>query len=128
MSRGGPLSTRFGQLPPIDSSVMVARKRVGSFEVSRSEVVGSAVDGEVVAVNLDSGSHYNVAGAGTDIWVAVEQAASAEEVANRLAHRYDGLDDIAAAVTRFMDELEELLLVDPVHDVREQGWPQAEAD
>jgi Coenzyme PQQ synthesis protein D (PqqD) len=150
---------------------MTAKRGVDRFEVSRPEVVGSVVDGEVVAINLDTGSYYNIAGAGTDVWVAVEQPASAEEVTARLACRYEApVDEIAAAVTRFMQELraeglirpaeadgtgaepsagdlladgrgafsppvlekftdmEDLLLVDPVHDVSERGWPHVEAD
>lgn len=149
---------------------MAVGRGVDRFEVSRPEVVGSVVDGEVVAINLDTGSYYNIAGAGTDVWVAVERAASAREVTARLAHRYDApVDEIAAAVTRFMEELraeglirpaeadapgaeppaddlpsggrttfsppvlekftemEDLLLVDPVHDVSERGWPHVEA-
>lgn len=149
---------------------MVAQR----FEVSRPEVVGSVVDGEVVAINLDTGSYYNIAGSGTDVWVAVEHAASADEITAGLARRYDApVDDIATAVTRFMQELraeglirpaeadagdapdpvhgagdtrsktpagfsppvlekftdmEDLLLLDPVHDVTDRGWPHVEAD
>lgn len=142
-----------------------------SFELSRPAVVASVVDGEVVAINLDTGSYYNVAGSGTDIWTAVEGTASAEEIAARLAYRYDAsVDEVTVAVTRFMDELlaeglirpaeatgqhaarpaddppsatrdvfsppvlekftdmEDLLLVDPVHDVSERGWPHMESD
>jgi Coenzyme PQQ synthesis protein D (PqqD) len=144
---------------------------VKRFEVSRPAVVGSIVDGEVVAINLDTGSYYNIAGAGTDVWAAVEHTASAEEIIARLAQRYRvPADEITPAVTRFMDELvaeslirpagsddqheqaatgdlptdgaaafsppvlekftdmEDLLLVDPVHDVSERGWPHVEAD
>jgi hypothetical protein len=144
---------------------------VHRFEVNRPAVVASIVDGEVVAINLDTGSYYNIAGAGTDVWVAVERAASAREVTARLAHHYRAsVTEIAPAVTRFMDELlaeglirpagadapgaepsardlpsdgqdefsppilekftdmEDLLLVDPVHDVSDRGWPHVEAD
>jgi Coenzyme PQQ synthesis protein D (PqqD) len=149
----------------------VGERRVDRVEVSRPEVVGSVVDGEVVAINLDTGSYYNIAGVGTDVWTAVEGSASVEEVTSRLAHRYNApIDEIAAAVTRFIDELlaeglirpaeadgahaepaagdlpsedqaafsppvlekftdmEDLLLLDPVHDVTERGWPHVEAD
>jgi Coenzyme PQQ synthesis protein D (PqqD) len=144
---------------------------IDRFEVSRPEVVGSVVDGEVVAINLDTGSYYNISGAGTDVWAAVEQAASAQEVAARLAHRFGvRVDEIAASVAAFMEELlteglirpadrgaagteptagdvsadgkasfsppvlekftdmEDLLLVDPVHDVTDRGWPHVEAE
>jgi hypothetical protein len=150
---------------------MAVGPAVDRFEVSRPEVVGSVVDGEVVAINLDTGSYYNISGAGTAVWVAVERAASAQEVAARLAHRFDvPVDEIGTSVTRFMEELlaeglirpaepdapgadpsasdlppdgpaafsppvlekftdmEDLLLVDPVHDVSERGWPHVEAD
>lgn len=139
------------------------------FVVSRPDVVGSVVDGEVVAINLATGSYYNIAGSGTDVWATVEQVASTDEVIARLAQRYEQtVEEIAGAVTPFMDELlaegliravgnadpeqradeplsevegafsppvlekftdmEDLLLVDPVHDVSERGWPHVEAD
>jgi Coenzyme PQQ synthesis protein D (PqqD) len=141
------------------------------FEISRPAVVGSIVDGEVVAINLDTGSYYNIAGSGTDVWAAVERSASAEEVVARLVRRYRvAADEITPEVTRFMDalraegliratesdghhaepttvdqfvdggaafsppvlekftDMEDLLLVDPVHDVSERGWPHVEAD
>jgi hypothetical protein len=150
---------------------MAAGRDLDRFEVSRPEVVGSVVDGEVVAINLDTGSYYNIAGAGTDVWVAVERAASAQEVTARLADRYDvPVDELGGAVTRFMEELhaeglirpavdeapsaepsagdlpsdrraafsppvlekftemEDLLLMDPVHDVTDRGWPHVETD
>lgn len=149
---------------------MVTGHEVDRFEVSRPEVVSSVVDGEVVAINLDTGSYYNIAGAGTDVWTAVEGLATVDEVSARLAHRYRlPVDEISAAVTPFVDELlteglirpaetdgshqaaerdgppggdaafsppvlekftdmEDLLLVDPVHDVSERGWPNVEAD
>jgi hypothetical protein len=150
---------------------MVLERGQDRFEVSRPEVVGSVVDGEVVAINLDTGSYYNISGAGTDVWVAFEGAASVNEVTVRLADRYDApVDEIAATVTRFMGEqraeglirpaegnrsgdapsangpispsrdafsppvlekftdMEDLLLVDPVHDVSERGWPHMEGD
>jgi len=149
----------------------MAVREMDRFEVSRPEVVGSVVDGEVVAINLDTGSYYNISGAGTDVWRAVEQAASAQEVAARLAHRFGvRVDEIVASVTTFMEELlteglirpagpgaagteptagdvsseghasfsppvlekftdmEDLLLVDPVHDVTDRGWPHVEAE
>ena len=150
---------------------MVTGHEVDRYEVSRPEVVSSVVDGEVVAINLDTGSYYNIAGVGTDVWTSVEGSATVDEVSARLAHRYRlPVDEISAAVTPFVDELlteglirpaktegsdhaatagarppdgdaafsppvlekftdmEDLLLVDPVHDVSERGWPNVEAD
>jgi hypothetical protein len=149
----------------------MAVREMDRFEVSRPEVVGSVVDGEVVAINLDTGSYYNISGAGVDIWAAVEQTASAPEVTARLARRFGmAADEIATAVNGFMEELvaealirpadgvatggecsaddapsdgqvaftrpvlekftdmEDLLLVDPVHDVTDRGWPHVEAE
>jgi hypothetical protein len=148
---------------------VVGRSGTERFVVSRPDVVGSVVDGEVVAINLVTGSYYNIAGSGTDVWATVERVASTDEVIARLANRYEHpVEEIAAAVTPFMDELlveglirpagnaeteqradeplsevggafsppvlekftdmEDLLLVDPVHDVSERGWPHVEAD
>jgi hypothetical protein len=150
---------------------MAERLRVDRFEVSRPAVVSSVVDGEVVAINLDTGSYYNIAGAGTDVWMVLEGAASEDEVTTRLADRYHvPVDEIAAVVSPFLSELlteglirpaegrgphaeptagdlrendqaafsppvlekftdmEDLLLVDPVHDVTERGWPHVEAE
>lgn len=146
-------------------------RAIDRFELSRPEVVGSVVDGEVVAINLDTGSYYNISGAGTDVWAVIEQTASIQEVTGRLAHHFGlPVDEITDAVTPFVQELlseglirpadpgatgaehstdeipsdggaafsppvlekftdmEDLLLVDPVHDVTDRGWPHVEAD
>jgi Coenzyme PQQ synthesis protein D (PqqD) len=150
---------------------MPVGRRTDRFEVSRPEVVGSVVDGEVVAINLDTGSYYNISGSGADVWVAVERTASAQEVTARVAHCFGvPVDDISDSVIDFMEQLlseglirpadpgatgaepsagdprsdggaafsppvlekftdmEDLLLVDPVHDVTDRGWPHVEAD
>jgi hypothetical protein len=140
-----------------------------SVKINLPQIVHEAFDDEVVIVNLDSGNYYSLEGPGAEIWQLIEKGADSGMIASSLENRYDGSrDDIDAAVTRLLDDLEsekivtladssgangvhpdagetgtgtgkprftapvlnrftdmqELLLLDPVHDVDETGWPR----
>lgn len=116
-------------------------------------------DGEIVAINLDTGIYYSVKGAAALVWNDLIDGHSVEA----LLERTQGNDQIHAAMAPFVDELvatglmrhssiarqptgpariataaasmdapvlepfgdmQDLLLLDPVHEVDEQvGWP-----
>jgi hypothetical protein len=133
------------------------------FRVNTPAVIHQLLDGEVIVVNLDTGTYYSLAGTAADIWTSVEEGASVGEAVEQLVDRYDAPPAIVEpAVTRFVGELEaeelilaadrdvrraratangaaklpfaepalqkftdmqELLLLDPIHEVDERGWP-----
>lgn len=63
-------------------------------------------DGEMVAVNFDSGKYYGLKGCASDIWRLLETPTTTQEVVASLASMYDKQpDDIAVPTAQFMDQL-----------------------
>lgn len=116
----------------------------------RPEVVHETVDGEVVIIHLGTGVYYSIRGRGVGLWegaaagatadrlsrIAPDEAASflgnleAEGLIERISDGEDTWRDNGEPVNeppvleRFTD-MEDLLLLDPVHEVDDQGWPHA---
>ena len=142
------------------------------FVVNSPSVVSEVIDGEVVIMNLTSGNYYSSEQTGAAIWGWIEEGRSLEAIARLVSERYDvGPEDVAAALTTFVDRLieeklvrevtaaaplaaeagetartpltrerfvspqlqvysdmQDLLLLDPIHDVDDTGWPQPKSD
>ncbi|HEX4521318.1 MAG TPA: PqqD family protein [Gaiellaceae bacterium] len=139
------------------------------FKVNTPPVIHQTLDGEVIVVDLDSGTYFSIAGTGAEVWAAVEAGLELDQTIELMAGRYDAdRTRIAEAVTRFVDELaeqkliapaeqaaaapavapmpsngtaafedpvlnrytdmQELLMLDPIHEVDEQGWPNRGLD
>lgn len=131
-----------------------------------SRVVRETFDDEVIIINLDSGSYYSLDEVGARIWGLLEEGATEQRIAQRMALAYDGdHDDIHAAVRALLCQLraealivdgglafpmperaadaapaltrprftapslsvyidmQDLLLLDPIHEVDAVGWP-----
>jgi hypothetical protein len=135
------------------------------FKVNTPPVIHQTLEGEVIVVNLESGTYYSIAGTGAEVWSALEGGATADEAIELMLSGYEADRAwVEAAVTRFVDELlseeliipgdsangagqaasartgdaplpftdpvlnkytdmQELLMLDPIHEVDEQGWP-----
>lgn len=136
---------------------MAARR----FEINAPTIIGEAVDGEVMVMNLRDGIYYSVTGAAAAIWPALAGGVALDEIAVTVA-RTTGAPlarvaaDLDAFVTRLEDEgilraasgmprdpprivapgsyqgfsierfddMRAMLILDPVHEVGEFGWPQ----
>lgn len=145
------------------------------FRINSSKVINQTIDGEVIIVNLDSGSYYSLDKVGADIWELIESGATPGDVIETVTRRYDGgRADIEGAVNQLLADLhqeglllpeqgqhtehaarhdprfepgveterlpfevpilhkytdmQDLLLLDPIHDVDETGWPAARPD
>ena len=144
------------------------------FKINQPSVIHEDFDGEVVIINLDTGSYYSLERAGAAIWNALERAPAEIAVVEEIIDRYAGdRDEIEMAVRKFLAELEqeslivsvtdhemdkdevlaessrqphapkltfdgltlhkytdmeELLLLDPIHQVDETGWPSAKSN
>jgi hypothetical protein len=137
--------------------------------VSSKHAIAETIEGEAIIIHLGTGAYYSLRDAGADIWAAMEQGATHEEIVDALAARYDGArDDIAVAVARVIDDLrreglveetagastsrlllgpppetprpfsppslekhtdmQDLILIDPVHEVDARGWPHAQVE
>lgn len=129
------------------------------------------IEGEVILINLDTGTYYSLRDAAAAIWQGIEHGADEGEIAAAIAESYEGsADDMRAAIERLLAELQreelvqpfegappaedfrvsspaaerppfrspvlekhtdmqDLILIDPVHQVDARGWPhRAEHD
>ena len=125
------------------------------YEVNKPDVVDESVDGEVLIVHLGTGAYYSSRGAGDVAWRLLAAGRSAAEVSASHGFESDALakfveqlvaEDLVRARTsppadvpdlapvageptleKYTD-MQELLLLDPIHDVEEAGWPKARPD
>ena len=136
------------------------------FRVNSPNVIHETIEGEVILIDLTSGTYYSLRDTGAAISQAIAQGASEDEITAALESRYDGVaDEIRASVQDLVSDLEreglirseaggakaadelfasdaaaparfkaptlekhtdmqDLILIDPVHEVGAQGWPQ----
>jgi hypothetical protein len=137
------------------------------FAVNR-EVLHESIDGEVIVIDLRTGSYYSMQGSAAEVWELVQRSpgATAAQLVEALAEYYEDHNaTLAQGVVRFVEELAEeglvdalapsdkrasiglpekngrpaafsrpvlekytdmqdLVLLDPVHQVDEGGWPR----
>jgi coenzyme PQQ synthesis protein D (PqqD) len=134
-------------------------------KINAEKVVHEMVDGEVLIINLENGSYYQLVDAAVQAWRGIERGATEEELNALLRSRYLAEpEEINSGLAEFLSELKDeeiivreqssnhgepepgleetsgktpftglkltkytnmsdLLLLDPIHDVDEQGWP-----
>lgn len=134
------------------------------FAVNTPNIVCEIFDNEVVAVNLDIGIYYSIAGWSSKIWQMMQYGYSIEEMNQILLDSCDDASNVNESLTKFIQNLldknliissinitrnysfnpqfekveklpelqieefsdmQDILLLDPVHDVDESGWPSA---
>lgn len=145
----------------------------GCVQVNAPHVIHEAIEGEVIIINLATGSYYSLKGTAADAWGLIQgpSGVDAAHLVDAFATRYDTpRSEVEAALTPFLAELEEeglvvssagtgepaanagdqwltngqapfeppslekftdmqdLVLLDPVHEVDETGWPQPRPD
>lgn len=135
-----------------------------TYETSGINIVFEVFDGEVVAVNLDTGKYYSIRHTGAYVWLALMSGNSHEQIETSLIAQHPQDEhairsDISAFISKLLGEglikgsapgksdaglvaapsgsyqapsveiysdMQEILLLDPVHDVDESGWPKAQ--
>lgn len=146
-----------------------ARLRINS-----PKVANEIIDGEVIMINLDTGSYYSLDNAGALVWSLITRQATVQDVIAETARQYAGeTREIQDALTRLIDDLrleglividetaavddapipraageapapdrlpftvpvlqkytdmQDLLLIDPIHEVDEAGWPMSKVE
>ena len=75
------------------------------------EIVHETVDGEVIAIDLDNGSYYSLAGSGPLVWELLAQGASETELREALEARFGGVETIAEDIAALIQQLQENGLV-----------------
>jgi Coenzyme PQQ synthesis protein D (PqqD) len=136
------------------------------FRVNSPNVIHETIEGEVILIDLKTGTYYSLRDAGAAVWQAIQDGAGEDGIAAELRSRYDGSDEqIRDAVRQLLAELErerliradegeaaavapsasddraarlpfaapvlekhtdmqDLILLDPVHEVgAAEGWP-----
>ena len=136
------------------------------FRVNSPNVIHETIEGEVILIDLKTGTYYSLRNAGAAVWQAIQDGAGEDGIAAELRSRYDASDEqIREAVRRLLAELEreglvraddgeaapaatpsasdnggarvpfaapvlekhtdmqDLILLDPVHEVGAEGWP-----
>jgi coenzyme PQQ synthesis protein D (PqqD) len=134
------------------------------FRVNSQGIVHEMIDGEVVAINLDTGSYYGTDEVGAAIWQLLAGGATLGDVtAAALQHFAGNPAEIEHGVAEFVqrlvtealivpdedgtavatpsvptlgptpfrlprldryDDMRDLLLADPIHEVEPSGWPR----
>jgi hypothetical protein len=124
--------------------------------IPAGRVVSEVIDGEVVAIDLESGRYYSLEGAAARAWEAIQAGDDTEGVTAAVAAAAGiEADEARPDVAAFLAELEgeglilggngagqpktgpgrvplvlnrytdmqDLIVIDPIHDVDETGWP-----
>jgi hypothetical protein len=124
--------------------------------VPAERVVSETIDGEVVAIDLQSGRYYSLEGPAAKAWEAIQAGEDTDGVVKAVAAEAEiDADEARPDVAAFLAELQaegllhgengalppeagpgrvslvlnrytdmqDLIVIDPIHDVDETGWP-----
>lgn len=119
------------------------------FQIKGPDVVDEEFDGEMVVLNLQSGQYFGLNQYGAALWTAILAGADPAEIAGpdgatfaarlveldlvseskEAAQPAEKLDFTGAPTIDVYDDLSDLILADPIHDVDEsRGWPNRPDD
>ena len=122
-----------------------------TYAVNSQKAISETLDGETIIIDLETGSYYSMNKAGSKIWEYLQAGYSIDAVANTFEDKKPVLDLVelliadnliaenqnppadlapltltefptAPTITKYED-MQEMLLADPVHDVEASGWP-----
>jgi hypothetical protein len=138
-----------------------------TLRLNRPKVICEIFEDEVVAINLETGTYFGMAGTAQEVWRLIEGEVPVEAMAAYLAERYGKpRPEVAADLESFTgsliahglvaaqateggvpaigiegpagsweapkltvyDDMKDLLLLDPIHDVDQSGWPVRQQD
>lgn len=113
------------------------------YGIDSKRVMSETLEGETIVINLESGNYYSLNRAGSALWdtivkhraIPVEKPDIAgfldllvkEQLISEESGSGDGQADQNAFENPTMEKYEdmrEMLLADPIHDVAETGWPK----
>lgn len=125
---------------------------MADYRIRTPQVVHETVAGEVVAIDFATGAYFSLRGAAEAVWSALsgDEPRSVATVAGAAGDAADP-DQVAAFLDRLVElgllertgpaagvggdtgglvvehytDMEDLILLDPVHDVSDAGWPDA---
>lgn len=86
-----------------------------TLRINHPQVVCETIDGEVVAVNLETGCYYSLLNTAAAVWNRIEQQTNCDRLIQEISHAYEGdSSEIAAAIHQFLEHLqrENLIVAD----------------
>ncbi len=132
------------------------------YTINALRIVHELIDGEVVAIDFDTGNYYSMNGTAAQIWEILTCGISSDmfneifkkesvsiflesllteglivlestppenpDDLNSLLKEYQMSQDFQPPVFEKHTDMQHLLLLDPIHDVNEQGWPIPKSD
>ena len=85
------------------------------FRINSPKVIHEIFDDEAIVINLDTGDYYSLNRLGAEIWTEVIESATVRDIIKKISSRYSGNEeDIEGSAIRFLTELEEEHLIQPV--------------
>lgn len=112
------------------------------YSINTAKAISETLDGETIIINLETGCYYSMNHPGTAVWNAIAARtpidATEQSVADFLAFLIaEDLimeSETSSDVTPIKiegspkldkyDDMQEMLLADPIHDVDAIGWPK----
>ncbi|HEY4929189.1 MAG TPA: PqqD family protein [Acidimicrobiales bacterium] len=87
----------------------------GRFRLRDAAISWREVDGEVIALDVESGEYLSLNGSGRILWMALVEPVSIEELGKLLTEQFGVSADIASAdASAFVSDLVERSLLDEV--------------
>ena len=113
-----------------------------TYEINPLRAISETLDNETIVINLENGSYYSMNRAGSAVWNALLEGVPLPMTnpsvidflslleKEGLLTATDGtagageelIIDEAPSFERY-DDMQQMLLADPIHDVDERGWP-----
>ena len=82
------------------------------YRIDKDLIAYRIINGETVILNLDNGYYYNLDGAGTDIWQAIDQGLTLDEILELLKKEYGAPETILKKdMLEFIKNLEQKKLI-----------------
>jgi hypothetical protein len=83
-----------------------------TYRTNAPSVVAEAVDGEVMVIDLDSGTYYNLCDVAADVWEGLDAGATVDQCVATATERYEAPDgEVDRGVRAFVAALEEAGLI-----------------
>lgn len=118
-----------------------------TYQVNTHKAIGEVLDGEAIIINLQTGSYYSMNAAGSTLWEAMSkqlpiaitspaletfisfllQEDLISEVPTSASFSTPSADPVSVTsdpTIEKYEDMQEMLLADPIHDVDNAGWPK----
>lgn len=141
--------------------------KLHTLRINKPKIISEVFEDEVVAINLETGTYFGMAGTAKEAWRLIEAGTPVKSMVTHLAHGYGVPESrVSSEIEAFMeslvehslasrvedetpapkiealattgswsapvislyDDMQDLLLLDPIHDVDETGWPALKHD